>query len=574
MRHTTALWGAAAAFSFLLASSTTLAASHAATPLGTLIESDTTWQKAQQKQQTDSLPHVDPASFAKISAHYQGILSALTHIDRKNLPAGERENYDVLQYQATVMANQIAYKSYEMPVNSDTTFWSELSSNEGAQFTTETDYQNALKRLGDIPRYFQEQTANMRAGLQRGFTAPHVTLVGREGGIRQVAEAKTPEATPFFAPFRHYPATIPRDVQEKLTQAARDIISQKVIPTYRDFLTFFTTDYVPHARQPLAAESLPDGKRYYQSQIYEFTTTSMTAEAIHAFGLAEMQKVHQEMMETMAQTGFKGSFSDFLKYLRTDDQFYAKTPMELLKDAAWIAKEFDGKASRYFGLLPRNRFGIEPVPEDEAPFYTSARGGEDTYYVNTYNLKARALYSLPALTLHESAPGHSMQLSLVAENTALPEFRKNYISAYGEGWALYCERLGDEMGFYRTAYEKFGMLSYQAWRIARLVVDTGIHAKGWTREQAQAYLHDNTALADHEIETEIDRYISWPGQALSYYLGEAKIWDLRHRAEHTLGKKFDIRRFHDAILETGSVPLSTLDAHISDFITKESAVPK
>jgi uncharacterized protein (DUF885 family) len=259
--------------------------------------------------------------------------------------------------------------------------------------------------------------------------------------------------------------------------------------------------------------------------------------------------------------------SAFLDYLRTDPQFYAKTPQDLLNRAAWIAKTFDGKAGTYFGRLPRMRFAIKPVAPDIAPFYTSGRGGPGIYLVNTYDLPSRGLYSLPALTLHESAPGHAFQMPFAMELTDLPAYRRDeYISAFGEGWALYCEALGEDMGMYETPYETFGMLSYQMWRAARLVVDTGIHAKGWTREQAQNYLRDNTALSNHEITTEVDRYIAWPGQALSYYMGELAFLDAKAKAQKALGEKFDIRAFHDAMLSLGSVPLPMIDQRVDRFI--------
>ncbi|MGZ6015943.1 MAG: DUF885 domain-containing protein, partial [Phenylobacterium sp.] len=276
----------------------------------------------------------------------------------------------------------------------------------------------------------------------------------------------------------------------------------------------------------------------------------------------------------MKETGFKGDFPAFLAFLRTDPQFYVKTPQELLNRAAWIAKRVDGKLPAYFGWLPRSRFGIEPVAPDIAPFYTSARGGTTTYLLNTYDLPSRPLYNLTALTLHESAPGHSLQGGLAEEQDRLPEFRRNvYISAYGEGWALYCERLGVEMGMYDTPYDRFGMLTFQMWRAARLVVDSGVHHKGWTREQAIAYLHDNTALADHDIEIEVDRYISWPGQALSYYLGMMAIVEARAKAEKALGPKFDIRAFHDTVLSMGSVPIPVLKARIDRFIAEGGKDP-
>lgn len=564
MRLTALFQYALMAGSVLLTMPVTHAATTGHTALASLIAGEEKWQKTQDDK-PESLPHVDPATFGRKGAHWNSTLAALAKIDRNGLSPADRINYDVLKYQATVVENAVKYRQYEMPVNSDTSFWGELAE-DGQHFTKESQYRDALAKMRDLPRYFREQADNMRSGLKRGFTPPHIGLVGRDTGILLIANAKAPEDTSFYAPFRQFPSTIPAATQEELRKAAHDAIAQSVVPAYRDLLRFFDQEYVPGARTALGATTMPDGDAYYQAQIYEFTTTSRTPADIHAFGLQEVARIRKEMADTIAVSGFKGSFDGFLTFLRSDPQFYAKTPDELLKDAAWIAKEFDGVSSRFFGFLPRNRFAIKPVPADEAPFYTSARGGEDVYLVNTYNLKARALYAMPALTLHESAPGHSMQLSLVREDRSIPEFRKQYISAYGEGWALYCERLGAEMGMFHTPYDTFGMLSYQAWRAARLVVDTGIHAQGWTREQAQKYLHDNTALADHEIETEVDRYISWPGQALSYYLGEDEIWRLRHRAEKELGPKFNIKAFHDAILQTGSVPLSTMEDHIDDFI--------
>src|SRR5205085_1592931 len=322
------------------------------------------------------------------------------------------------------------------------------------------------------------------------------------------------------------------------------LIREIVQPAYADLLKFFRDEYVPHTRTTLAAEALPDGKTYYHQKLREFTTLDLSPDEIHQIGLAEVAKLHQQMVDAMHESGFKAEFPEFLKFLRDDPQFYAKTPQDLLNRAAWIAKVFDGKSSQYFGYLPRMRFTIKPVPPDLAPFYTSGRGGAGIYLLNTYDLPHRPLYNLPALTLHESAPGHAFQIPIALEHKNQPEFRRfDYISAYGEGWALYCEKLGQEMGMYDTPYERFGMLGYQIWRAARLVVDTGIHSKGWTRDQALKYMHDYTALPEHEIETEVDRYIAWPGQALSYYMGELAIVRAREKAEKELGTKFNIRAF-------------------------------
>ncbi len=512
------------------------------------------------------LPSVDAATQQAQMEHWQGVLSQLDGIQVGKLSAAERLNDAVFRAQIAVLVNAQKFREYERPANSDSTFWSDEEGITRATLKTADDYTNYIAQISDLPRYFRENIANMRVGLARGFTPPKVTLAGRDKSLVPVAEAKTPESTIYYKPFLKMPASISAEDQAKLRAAAAEAIRSSVIPAYAELLKFFRDEYVPHSQVSLAAEALPDGKAYYQSKILEFTTLEMTPEEIHAIGLSEMAKIHAEMLASMKETGFKGTLPEFLQYLRTDPQFYAKTPEELLMRAASISKEFDGVAGQYFGYQPRGRFGIKPVPAEIAPFYTSARGGVDTYWVNTYDLAARGLYSLPALTLHESAPGHSWQQAIVEEHKDLPKFRGAYISAYGEGWALYCERLGTEMGMYHTPYETFGMLSYQAWRAARLVVDTGVHAQGWTRAQAQQYLHDNTALSDHEIETEVDRYISWPGQALSYYLGEMAILKARHKAEAALGTKFNLRAFHDAVLELGSVPLPVLEQHIDEWI--------
>ncbi len=512
------------------------------------------------------LPSVDGATQQADMEHWQGVLAQLDGLHVGELSAAERLNEEVFRAQIVVLVNAQKFREYERPANSDSTFWSDEEGITRSTLKTAEDYTNYIAQMNDLPRYFRENVANMRVGLARGFTPPKVTLAGRDKSLAPVAEAKTPESTIYYKPFLKMPASISAEDQAKLRAAAAEAIRSSVIPAYAELLKFFRDEYVPHAQVSLAAEALPDGKAYYESKILEFTTLTLTPEEIHAIGLSEMAKIHAEMLASMKETGFKGTLPEFLQYLRTDPQFYAKTPEELLMRAASISKEFDGVAGQYFGYQPRGRFGIKPVPAEIAPFYTSARGGVDTYWVNTYDLAARGLYSLPALTLHESAPGHSWQQAIVEEHKDLPKFRGAYISAYGEGWALYCERLGTEMGMYHTPYETFGMLSYQAWRAARLVVDTGVHAQGWTRAQAQQYLHDNTALSDHEIETEVDRYISWPGQALSYYLGEMAILKARHKAEAALGTKFNLRAFHDAVLELGSVPLPVLEEHIDEWI--------
>ena len=542
------------------------------------------WRQT-QKQESDeddegsesgvssALPRIDAATQAKRLAYWQGVLKKLDGINPASLSGEEHINYQVYKAQIAALVADIAFREYEKPLNADTAFWSNLAYSARRPMTTEKEYRAYIRQLNDVPRYFDEEVVNMRAGLARGFTPPKVTLVGRDSSISSVADAKTPQDSIYYEPFKTMPATMPAALQDELRAQGVKAIATAVQPSFVKLLAFMRDEYVPKAREDLAAENLPDGKAYYQSKIVEFTTTNLTADEIHQIGVAEMAKIRAEMQDVIRQTGFEGDLPAFLHFLRTDPRFYAKTPEELLMRSAWVAKKFDGKVAQYFGYLPRRRFAIIPVPPDQAPFYTSGRGGPGVYLVNTYNLPSRALYSMPALTLHESAPGHAFQMPVAMEQKGRPSFRNAYISAYGEGWALYTERLGAEMGIYETPYETFGMLSYQAWRASRLVVDTGIHSKGWTRKQAQDYLRANTALSDHEIETEVDRYISWPGQALSYYLGQMSIIKARRKAEAALGEKFDIRHFHDTVLQLGSVPLPVLEARIDLFIKEGGKSP-
>jgi uncharacterized protein (DUF885 family) len=549
----------------------------------TIYQAEWTWRQSLGPQEEDDTPpeteervwpRVDAATQATRLAYLANVEERLDALAPARLSVEGAENLAIYRAQIDVTLNQLRFREYEKPLNADTAFWSGPPSSVPKAFRTEAAARAWVARLNDLPRYFAEQTANMKAGLARGFTPPRVTLEGREKSISIIYDGKTPETSVFYEPFKTLPASMPAATRAALQADAAAAIRDAAFPAYRDLFSYYTTEYYPKSRTDLAATTLPDGPAYYRSLIKEYATVDTSAEEIHQLGLAEVARIHAEMEATMQAAGFKGDFPAFLAFLRSDPQFYAKTPEELLHYAAWIAKTFDGKAARYFGRLPRSRFTVIPVPPDIAPFYTAGRGGTGVYMVNTWNLASRPLYALPALTLHESAPGHAFQIPLAAEQKGQPEFRRNnYISAFGEGWALYCELLGDEMGMYETPYQRFGMLSYQMWRAVRLVVDTGVHAKGWTRDQAQKFLHDNTALSDHEVETEVDRYISWPGQALSYYLGEKAILDGRHKAEAALGAKFDLRNFHDMVLAEGSVPLPVLAARIDRFIADGGKSP-
>jgi uncharacterized protein (DUF885 family) len=525
-----------------------------------------------QKPISDHLPKVDPASQAARLRYWEDVLHRLDEIPRASLSPREQINLDVYYPQIQVLIASQRFRDFEMPANSDTTFWTDIGYTARRNFRTLQDYRNWISQMRDIPRYFREQMGEMRAGMQRGFTPPRVTMEGRDSSITAVTNA-TPEGSLFYTPFKDMPG-VPAADQASLRAQAAQVIHDVVQPAYVELLKFMRTEYVPGLRTTLAAQDMPDGKAFYQAKIKEFTTLDMSPDEIHALGVTEVARLHDEMLAVMKETGFNGDFPAFLKYLRSEPRFYAKTPDELLMRASWIAKKFDGKASQYFGYLPRARFAIKPVPDDLAPFYTAGRGGPGVYLVNTYDLPSRPLYNLTALTLHESAPGHAFQMPIAAEHKDQPEFRqRTYISAYGEGWALYCESLGVEMGMYETPYERFGMLGYQIWRAARLVVDTGVHAQGWSRDQALAYLRQYTALPEREVETEVDRYIAWPAQALSYYLGERAILQARARAEQVLGEKFNIRAFHDAVLELGSVPLPVLEKHVDAFIASGGKGP-
>ena len=541
-----------------------------------------TWRQHQTDDDEDTggphvrahLPDVGAAAQAERLRVWSQARADLDSIPAAQLSPESAIDRDIYARQLDALIAGQKFRNYEMPANPDSSFWAGLASTGSRGFRTEQDYRNWISQMREVPRYFRQQADNMRAGLARGFTPPRVTMTGRDSGVATVAEAATPEATAFYKPFLQMPASIPAATRAAFRAEAAAAIREAVIPAHQALLKFLRETYLPGLRTTLAAYDLPDGRAYYAAQIREYTTTDLSAEAIHALGETEVAKIRTEMLGIMAETGFKGDLPAFLTFLRTDPQFYVRTPQALLDRAAWTAKKFDNVAAKWFGHLPRARFGIVPVAPEIAPFYTAGRGGTGVYLLNTYDLPSRPLYALPALTLHESAPGHAFQIPLAAENEGQPPFRaKSYISAYGEGWALYCEQLGLEMGMYDTPYERFGMLSYQAWRAARLVVDTGIHAQGWSREQALQYFRDNTALSEREIGTEVDRYIGWPGQALSYYLGELTILDARAKAEKALGPKFDIRAFHDTVLSLGSVPLPVLTARIDRFIAEGGKGP-
>jgi uncharacterized protein (DUF885 family) len=511
----------------------------------------------------DHLPRVDAASQQQRLKYWQKVLADLDRIPLQQLSPEEKLNAQIFRAVLEEQIVDVRYKTYEAPFNADTFFWTNFTPREG--YATADEYRRYLGRLRDVPRYFDEQIVNMRAGLARGFTVPKVSVTGRDRTIEPYLKAD--ETNPLYLPFETLPPSIPSDEQEKMRAEARNVIAERIVPAYSQLLDFIRKEYLVKARTTLAAEKLPDGKAYYQAMIRKFTTLDLTAQQIHEIGLGEVARIKGLMQTTMQKTGFRGTLPEFMTFLRTDPQFYAKTPHELLANATYVLKKMDGKLKDTIGFLPRFRHGVLPVPAGLAPIYTGGRGGLENCMFNTYNLPARPLYTLPALALHECTPGHSFQAALALEGPERPGFRKEqYFSGYGEGWGLYTEWLGGQIGIYETPYEEFGQLTYEIWRAARLVVDTGIHHDGWSREQALAYMKDTVPLSEHEITTEVDRYIAWPGQAVAYKLGEMQIRRHRREAEQALGPKFDQRKFHDAILALGPVPLPALAERMAKFI--------
>ncbi len=516
---------------------------------------------------TDQGPTIAPATPAAQQARAAQAVEfrrRLGAIDLAALSSPEKTNAALLRAALTETIEDAKFAEWEMPFDSDSNFWSYWDAPTGYQ--TVTEYEHYIARLRALPRHFDEQIANARAGLKRGFSVPRVTLAGRDASLAAYT-VDEPEKSPFWRAFADMPARFSDADKARLRAEGRAAIAQGVTPAYAELLTFLRDEYAPKARTTLAAEAMPDGKAYYQQQIRQYTTLDLTPAEIHRTGLAEVARIEGEMRKIMAEVGFTGTIAQFTEKLRTDPAQVAATPDELMGVSAYVVKRVDGKLADYFGFLPRRRFTIRPVADAIAPFYTAGRGGLDACQMNTYNLASRPLYNIPALTLHECAPGHSFQMAFQQEQGEQPKFRRNlYFSGMGEGWGLYTEFLGEEMGIYRTPEERFGRLSYEMLRAARLVIDTGIHHDGWTRDRAIAYLADRTALSRHEVETEVDRYISWPGQALAYKLGEMTIRRMRTKAEGALGAAFDIRKFHDVVLALGSVPLPELEARIDAFI--------
>ncbi|GLS82062.1 DUF885 domain-containing protein [Paraferrimonas haliotis] len=522
------------------------------------------------------LADYSPETLAKKHQDYQALMLQLKQLDPEQMSNEQDINWRILTAQVQEQLDSYRFNMHYTPITAEGGFHSYLPSIARlGRFDDPQDYQDYLQRLSQVPRLFEQQTYWLNQGLVTGNTPPQVVLNGFEDSIK--AYITDVEKSAFFKPFESYPEHFSEQQKRMFTQQGLAAVAGQVLPSYQAFYDFMTTQYIPKARQTIAAAAMPNGKAFYENRVRYYTTLDMTPDEVHQLGLKEVKRIRAEMDQVIADTQFEGSFAEFLHFLRTDPQFYPKTEQELLRYAAWLSKKADAMLPSMFGKLPRTPYGIMEVPAEIAPKYTTGRYSGSSrpdqpgyYWVNTYALDKRPLYEMEALTLHEAVPGHHLQISLNQELDNLPNFRRySYISAFGEGWGLYAEYLGLEGGFYKDPYSNFGRLTYEMWRAARLVVDTGMHYKGWTRQQALDFMASNTALSMHNVTTEIDRYISWPGQALSYKIGELTIKRLRADAEAALGTDFDIRRFHDAVLAHGSVPLQVLELQIQAFIEAE-----
>ena len=525
------------------------------------------------------LPDVSPAADAARAAKLKKIQADLQAMDTKGLTDEESLTRDLLMFTLRDRIEAASFDESRMPFSSDGGFdVMMLYRASGMKLRTADEARRWIALLNGMPGWYAANIANARRGVSTGFVQAIPTAQAVLERAQRISTTPLAE-DPLLAPLRNLPASIPEATRAALVAEGEKAVTDKVAPARAGFVKFMTDEYVPHAAKSLAASDLPDGKRYYAFLVRRHTTTDMTPDQIHDLGQAEVARIRARMQETMKAAGFQGDLPAFIAMLRKDPRFYATSRQQLLEKSSEIAKRSDDQLPAHFGTLPRLTYGVRPVPAGIEKGYTTGRyfGGDAKVgragglMINTSELDQRPLYELPALVLHEGAPGHHVQTSLAAEQVNVPDFRKSlYFTAFGEGWGLYSEWLGEEMGIYRDPYELFGRLSYEMWRACRLVADTGMHWKGWSLEQARACFTDNTALSPTNIEVELKRYVSWPGQALAYKVGELKLLELRHRAEKKLGDKFDERGFHDAVLLHGSLPLSVLDQRIDAWIATQS----
>ncbi len=525
----------------------------------------------------DRLPSMTLADFERRAEKARSFLKDLQAIDRSSFSSSDQLNASIFEQVLRDQLSEFGFNTHLMPITKVSGLHSSFPDMpDVTPFNTAADYEAYTRRLEGFHEYMQAHITLMRAGMQQGYTPPLCTLQGIEDTLRPHI-VQDPSQSMLAKPYQTLPGGIGPAEAGKIRENGLQAILKSVVPGYQSLLDFMTQEYLPAARTGIAASELPDGKAYYAFCVRRFTTLDLTAEQVHQTGLQEVKRIRAEMQALIQRTGFQGDFQAFLRFLRSDPRFYVNTPEALLEKTALILKRMDGELPRLFKKLPRTPYGIRPVPDFSAPFNTTAyyfplTGDGETagfYYVNTYDLKSRPLYEMEALSLHEAVPGHHLQLALQQEMKDVPPFRRfGDVTAFIEGWALYAERLGLEVGFYQDPYSDFGRLTYEMWRATRLVVDTGMHALGWSRQQAIDFMAENSALSLLNITNEVDRYISWPGQALAYKTGELKIRELRQYAEKALGSRFDRREFHDVVLENGGIPLDMLDAIVKAWVSK------
>jgi len=507
----------------------------------------------------------------KHQSHLVDLLTDLENIKKSNLIVEDQITYDFLILVINDRLERLKLKSYLMPLNSEGGFLTSMFYSSQYLFLSDEERKsNYFKKLKDTPYYLRYKQSLLETGLTENITVPKLVAKNASAVLKNQLSSKD------SLHFLLKPVFRTRD--SVYIQNCLDLFSQEIRPAFKEFQTYLRKKYIPGTRSKIGISNNSNGKAFYEQRTRFFTTLEMTPQEVFDQGMSEVARIRAQMEDIISELGFPGTFDEFFEFLRTDPQFYATSPKALLQEAAWLSKKAEEFLPEYFEELPSLPFTVKPVPDDIAPTYTAGRysGGSvkdmraGSYWVNTYDLKSRPLYALPALTLHEAVPGHHLQGSLAQEMVDVPEIRSNtYLSAFGEGWALYCEYLGQEAGYYKTLYDEFGKLTYEMWRACRLVVDPGMHYFGWDRNKAVDFMTSNTALSLHEVNTEIDRYIGWPGQAVSYKIGELTIRDLRTNCEKQLGDSFDIREFHKVVLENGSVPLSTLEEIVNAYLAEK-----
>jgi uncharacterized protein (DUF885 family) len=528
----------------------------------------------QNRRWTDN----SPAAIERRGKELQTPLQVIQSIDRSKLDAGDQLNFDLFKKEISQDIEGLWFKSEYLALNQMGGVQQDVPAMFAVLMPHQSvrDYEDILARLRGVPTVVGQTIVLLKRGLAAGITEPRITLrdVPQQVECQMVGD---PAKNPMLQPFSEFPADIPAAEQARLRAEAAAILTNSVVPAFRELHEFLVKTYLPGARESVGLGDLPDGAAWYAFNIRDKTTTSMTPQQIHELGLAEVKRIRQEMDAVIVESGFKGSYAEFVNYLRTDPRFYFTDAESLLTAYRDITKRVDPELIKLFGRLPRLPYGVLPVPAYSEKSQTTAyyepgslvAGRPGYFYANTYDLKTRPKWEMEPLSLHESVPGHHLQLSLEQEMEGVPEFRKHEsYTAFVEGWGLYAESLGGEMGFYKDPYAKFGRLTYEIWRAIRLVVDTGIHSMGWSRQQAIDYFMANSGKNEHDITVEVDRYIVWPGQALAYKIGELKFKELRAYAKQELGDKFDIRAFHDELLANGALPLDILDKHIRDWVAE------